>query len=230
LAVELRDLGHPPGVSPGAVSPAQLNAWVETRLVDLAGAGPVLDVGCGRGFWLHYMADRGIRSVGIEEEVDRVREGLVHAPVVAGDGARLPVAPGSCSLVWCIHVLHHLDDPAMVLSEARRVLAPGGHLILAETVEDNPAIRIGRRVWPHWDGVPIRSRFTAQSLLDRLSVAGFDVVESRQHSLTSFAAWALPGRVAEKAWAAMSRLEERLVPARLNRFGAHLEVVARTTR
>ncbi len=205
------------------------NAWVETRLVELAGRGPVLDLGCGRGYWLGYMAERGVRSIGIEEEVDRVREGLVHAPVAAADGARLPLADDSFSMVWCIHVLHHLDDPAVVLAEARRVLRSGAHLVLAETVEDNPAIRIGRRVWPHWDGVPIRSRFTAASLLGLVREAGFDVVEHRQHSLTSFAAWALPERVAGTAWTVLSGLEEKLVPARLNRWGAHLEVVARAS-
>jgi len=202
---------------------------VETRLVDLASGGPVLDLGCGRGYWLGYMAERGIRSIGIEEELDRVQDGLVYAPVAAADGARLPLAGDSCSLVWCIHVLHHLDDPGLVLSEARRVLKPGGHLILAETVEDNPAIRLGRRVWPHWDGVPIRSKFTAASLLDLVGDAGFEVVDHRQHSLASFAAWALPESVSGKAWVAMSGLEERLVPARLNKWGAHLEVVARAT-
>jgi SAM-dependent methyltransferase len=189
----------------------------------------VLDLGCGRGFWLGYMADRGIRSVGIEEELDRVRSGLVYAPVAAADGAALPLAADSFSLVWCIHVLHHLDDPARVLSEARRVLKPGGHLILAETVEDNPAIRIGRRVWPHWDGVPIRSKFTAASLLDLVRGAGFDVVEHRQHSLASFAAWTLPEKMAGKAWVALSGAEERFLPAPLNRWGAHLEVVARSS-
>jgi SAM-dependent methyltransferase len=215
---------------PAAAGAIQLNAWVETRLVDLAGNGPVLDLGCGRGFWLGYMSERGIRSVGIEEELDRVQEGLVYAPVAAADGAYLPLADDSFSLVWCIHVLHHLDDPELVLSEARRVLKPGGHLILAETVEDNPAIRLGRRVWPQWDGVPIRSKFTASSLLGLVGAAGFHVIDSRQHSLASFAAWALPEKMAARAWTAMSGVEEKLVPARLNRFGAHLEVVARAPR
>jgi SAM-dependent methyltransferase len=187
----------------------------------------VLDLGSGRGFWLGYMHEHDIRGVGIEHDPVRARESLAHAPVAAADGAHLPLIEGAFSLVWCIHVLHHLDDPALVLREARRVLRPGGHLILAETVEDNPAIRLGRRVWPHWDGVPIRSKFRAMSLLSLVDGAGLEVVEHRQHSLASFAAWTLPEALAGKAWVTMSGIEERVVPDALNRWGAHVELVAR---
>lgn len=221
-------MGHSAAVSPDvAASVVQLNAWVESRLVALAEGGPVLDLGCGRGFWLGYMRDHGISAVGIEHDPERAREGLPNAPVAAADGAVLPLAAERFDVVWCIHVLHHLDEPAAVLAEASRVLRPGGHLILAETVEDNPAVRIGRRIWPHWDGVPIRSKFTAATLLALARGAGLEVVEWRQHSLASFAAWTLPDRIAGKAWVALSTLEEKLVPERLNRWGAHLELVAR---
>ncbi|MGH9278311.1 MAG: class I SAM-dependent methyltransferase [Acidimicrobiales bacterium] len=202
----------------------------------------MLDLGCGHGFWSRHMAERGMQVVGIDPEGDRVEHahsdehhahthgplvaGEVGAPVMTGDGARLPLRDGSVAVVWCIHVLHHLDDPVRVLGEIRRVLRPGGHLVLAETVEDNPAIRVARRIHPEWDGVAVRSRFTAATLLGLLGDAGFDVSDRRQHSLISFAAWALP-RVGRRAWLFMSGLEDRLPAAWTARWGAHLECVAR---
>jgi hypothetical protein len=106
------------------------------------------------------------------------------------------------------------------------VLRPGGTLVLAETVEDNPLLRAGRRLHDSWDGVGIHSHFTAGSLLGDVAAAGLEVVERRQHSLLSFAAWALPAPVDQRAWHALNAAEDRLPPS-LRRWGAHLECVAR---
>jgi SAM-dependent methyltransferase len=203
-----------------------LNAWLEERLARFAGAGLVLDLGCGRGYWMQHLSREGIEAVGVEPEVDRAALAGRHGPVVAGDAARLPVADGSVALVWCVHVLHHLPDPARALAEVRRVLRPGGALVMAETVDDNPLLRAGRRLHDSWDGVGIHSRFTARWLLGQVDAAGLDLLEHRQHSLLSFAAWALPAGVDRRAWHALNGVERRL-PDRLSRWGAHLECVAR---
>lgn len=202
-----------------------LNAYLEDRLWRLGAGGVILDLGCGRGYWLERMSAAGLCAVGVEPERDRARMAAAHGPVAVGGGAGLPIATGTLSLVWCIHVLHHLEEPSRVLEEVKRVLRPGGHLVLAETVEDNPVISIARRLWPYWDGVEVHSRFTAAALLDDVAAAGLEVVEHRQHSLLSFAAWALP--VARRqAWVGLSALESRM-PKGLGRWGAHVECVAR---
>jgi SAM-dependent methyltransferase len=203
-----------------------VNPWLEDRLWRLAGDGLVLDLGCGRGWWLERLSDRGVAAVGVEREVDRAVLASRHAPVAAADAARLPVSTAGVDLVWCIHVLHHLPDPAGVLAEVRRVLRPGGALVLAESVDDNPLLRAGRRLHGSWDGVEIHARFTAASLLDEVAAAGLEPVEHRQHSLLSFAAWALPEGADRRAWQALAAIESRL-PRRLSRWGAHLECVAR---
>lgn len=215
------------GRRPGADDPAPLNPWLEEHLARLAaeGGGTVLDVGCGRGFWLRRMARAGIGAVGVEYDAGRAAEAAGQAPVAAGDACHLPFAEGSVALVWSVHVLHHLRDPEAALAEVGRVLRPGGHLVLAETVEDHPLVRLGRRARPHWDGVGVHARFGAAGLLAMVKAAGLTVVDSRQHSLVSFAAWALP-LGDRRAWTTLSRWESRL-PAWTGRWGAHLECVAR---
>jgi SAM-dependent methyltransferase len=206
-----------------------LNRWLEDRLDRLGHDGPVLDLGCGRGYWMQELTRRGIPVLGVEQALDRATVAARHGPVVSGDAARLPLASESVNLVWCIHVLHHLPDPSRVLAEVRRVLRPGGALVLAESVEDNPLLRVGRRVHDSWDGVGIHARFTARSLLEKVTAAGLEVREHRQHSLVSFGAWALPAAVARPTWHALQAAETRL-PAALSRWGAHLECVAGRTR
>ena len=203
-----------------------LNRWLEERLERFAGDGPVLDLGCGRGYWMEHLSGRGIAAVGVERERDRAALAGRHGPVVTGDGAHLPLADASVGLVWCLHVLHHLPHPAGVLAEVRRVLRPGGALVLAETVEDNPLLRAGRRLHDSWDGVGIHAHFTAGSLLGDVTEAGLELVEHRQHSLVSFGAWILPAGADRRAWDLLQGMEARL-PATLNRWGAHLECVAR---
>lgn len=202
-----------------------LNPWLEERLERLAREGPVLDLGCGRGYWMERVAGRGGAVAGVDRDPVRVAAAAVHGPVAVADAARLPLADASVALVWCVHVLHHLPEPAQVLGEVRRVLRPGGWLVLAESVEDNPLLRLGRRLHASWDGVGIHARFTARSLLAEVAAAGMSVEEHRQHSLVSFAAWLLPPGADRTVWRALTSLEARLPPA-ARRWGAHLECLA----
>lgn len=207
-------------------------AWAERRrwapfddlgaqLAHADATAPALDLGCGPGLWLPHIRAAGLRPLGLEPDPVRALEAARHAPVVVGDGARLPLADSSVGLVWSLHVLHHLDDPPKVLREVRRVLRPGGRLLLAESVEDSPVIRWARDLWPQWEGVPVRSRFRAAELADMVSGAGLEIVEYRHHSPVSFAALVLP-HGGQALWSGLRWCERRLPGGR----GAYVDCVA----
>lgn len=71
----------------------------------------------------------------------RKRRGLlpVRAPVlpVCGDLARIPLADGSIDLAWCNMALHWAADPAPVIRELSRVLAPQGLVIFSALGPDS---------------------------------------------------------------------------------------------
>ncbi len=104
-----------------------------------------LDVGCGVGLYALWLAEaigpQG-RVVAIEPEADRVdaarelvggRLGPGRLDLRQGDGTALPMDARSFDWVWCGDVLHHIVETEAALAEFRRVLRPGGRIIVKES-------------------------------------------------------------------------------------------------
>lgn len=79
----------------------------------------VLDVGCGDALLAHRIMETrpDVRIRGI----DLLVRPRTHIPVVPFDGSRFPQADNSVDVVMFIDVLHHTDDPLVLLREATRV-------------------------------------------------------------------------------------------------------------
>jgi ubiquinone/menaquinone biosynthesis C-methylase UbiE len=107
--------------------------------------GDVLDIGTGRGFTAVELARRGasVTTVDMSEEMLSSAHLLAVDSGVAdriefhlADAGDLPFEEGSFEVVTMINVLHHLEQPGMVLPEIARVIMPGGRLIVSDfTVE-----------------------------------------------------------------------------------------------
>lgn len=123
---------------------ASLHAETETRrypadlvlgLCDPAEDDLHLDVGTGPGTLAGILAPHVARTVGTDvtpEMLDLFVARTPGASPALGDAHRLPFAGGSFTLVTCGSVLHHLEDPALAVREAARVLRPGGRLLLVD--------------------------------------------------------------------------------------------------
>jgi ubiquinone/menaquinone biosynthesis C-methylase UbiE len=105
---------------------AALMAWVGDP------DGPVLEVGCGTGQWLRRLDKSGVRIAGVDASskmLERARENAPRALLAHAVAERLPWLPGTFSRVFFINAFHHFDDKLQCLTEARRVLRPGGQLM-----------------------------------------------------------------------------------------------------
>jgi ubiquinone/menaquinone biosynthesis C-methylase UbiE len=202
---------------------------LERRLLEgLRPGGSVLDLGCGDGSHMELLSSTGGRVIGMDVSLDLLDLARAIAPVVTAAGERLPFADGSFDLVYLSHVLHHAWDPRAVLREIRRVLVPGGALMLIETCEDSPLMRLARTLRPSWESVPVRSRFRYSELVGYVVASGFRIEETGQYNVLYWT-WGFVRRLyrpLERLVRLMTTLE--LIAARwLRRYSAYGYVVAR---
>jgi ubiquinone/menaquinone biosynthesis C-methylase UbiE len=111
----------------------------------------VVDVGCGGGRAVGELAALGKKAIGVDVDPEMVEVAARRWPAGefhVGDATALPLDDASVTGYRADKVLHVLDDPTPALTEARRVLRPGGRAVL--TGQD-------------WDAIVIDSADPAQT-------------------------------------------------------------------
>ena len=138
--------------------------------------GPLLDAGCGTGGLLRRLRGALPRPlVGLEYQPAAASRARAKASVAvaAGDLNALPFADVAFGAAVSVDVLcHRAIAPERALAELRRVLAPGGTLVL-----NLPAFEWLRSA--HDRRVHTARRYTAGEIADLLGGAGFAAVEAR---------------------------------------------------
>ncbi|RCG31885.1 class I SAM-dependent methyltransferase [Sphaerisporangium album] len=102
---------------------------VETLLP--ADVGSLADLACGTGIVTARLSARRVVGVDLSQGMARVASGRLPGRVTVADVTRLPLADASVDavvMIWLLHLLDHATSAA-ALSEAARVLRPGGTLI-----------------------------------------------------------------------------------------------------
>ena len=122
---------------------------VERRLLDdaLRPGTVALDAGCGRTTRLRHYRDRIERLVGIDVDEQAGRENPFVDEFVHADLDRpLPFPDDSFDLVYANFVVEHLEQPARTFAEWRRVLRPGGRVVLLTSNRANPIMAVAGRL------------------------------------------------------------------------------------
>ena len=111
---------------------------VESR--DPSSLGRLIDIGTGTGRMIELFGPSATQSLGIDRSPEMLRlarvklaeAGLAGAELRQGDIYALPLPSGSAETVIIHQVLHYAQNPAAAVSEAARLLAPGGRLLIVD--------------------------------------------------------------------------------------------------
>lgn len=186
---------HPTGAQARAIYGDPLYHWPNFRVflaeLLLTPGDYLLEVGCGGGALLNALLKSGCRAAAIDYSRDMVRlasernrdtiaEGRLT--ITQASAERLPFADATFTHAIMTGVFGHLPDPVTVLREMRRVLAPGGRLML---MGSDPA----------WRGTPAapepaasRLRFYDDDELRALAIAaGFSDARVERRDLEQYA-------------------------------------------
>lgn len=155
----------------------------------------VLDLGCGAGHEVLALEREGMRAVGVDLSaamLEASRQRLVSegAPVrlARADAAGLPFGDSTFDACRIERVLQHVNDPAAVLGEVRRVLRPGGTLAVLEpdwasltlaSADPETAAAVAAEV-----GATIRNRRVGRDLRRLLHQAGMQGVRTETELVT----------------------------------------------
>jgi ubiquinone/menaquinone biosynthesis C-methylase UbiE len=108
---------------------------VERALMAFVGpkrTGRALEVGCGTGHWLRLLGESGLRVAGVDASgnmLSYARARARGAALAHGRAEHLPWRSQTFERVFCINAFHHFEDKVSFLTEARRVLVPGGQVM-----------------------------------------------------------------------------------------------------
>ena len=158
--------------------------WNETMraealsLFDVDEDDRVLDVGCGTGFGTEGLLEHTERVHGIDQSAHQLEQAYAkfgrRGPVkfYRGDAERLPFADDAFDAVWSSGSIEYWPDPAATLREFRRVVKPGGNVLVVGPDAPNSTL-FGRLA----DAIML---FYDEAEADRMfAAADLDVVEHR---------------------------------------------------
>jgi 2-polyprenyl-3-methyl-5-hydroxy-6-metoxy-1,4-benzoquinol methylase len=143
------------------------------RIEQIRPCGSILDIGCSWGLFLSVCRSRGWSARGVElslleSDYARKRFGL---DIFTGSLEEARYPDGSFDVVTLWHVLEHMTDPIAALQEVRRVLKPGGLLVVAvptkRSAKDYPTDAEPQHLY----------YFTRSSLASLAAQSGFRVVQ-----------------------------------------------------
>lgn len=173
------------------IGPVQEAAAASVRWLPAWQRGRLLDVGCGNGGFLTRMRDLGWDVAGVEP--DPVAGGLARdysgLDVVVGTLHEASFPAASFDVITMSHVIEHVPDPGQTIRQCRRLLAPGGRLLMV-----TPNTRCLARRWfgPSWMGwsTPQHLMLFTPELLNRLTQeAGLHVVQVRTSANAALVSW-----------------------------------------
>jgi SAM-dependent methyltransferase len=146
----------------------------EVRQLKAQPGGLLLDVGCGSGDWLVRMQELGWAVQGVDFDEAAVQAARSRGLTIRNGGLEAQRYPSaSFDVVTLNHVIEHLPDALATLSECRRILKPGGMLVLYTPNSASLGHAVFRSNWRGLEPPRHLNIFGPRSIVTLLRQAGF---------------------------------------------------------
>jgi SAM-dependent methyltransferase len=140
----------------------------------------VVDVGCGPGFllgcierWFPFAELIGVDQS--EDLLEVAQSRCKSMTALKGDASRIPLPDGSADAAFALHVVEHLKQPDVFFAEARRVVRPGGLLVVATPNLDGLGSRLMKEKWSGYSDPTHISLHGESFWAEMFDRAGFDI-------------------------------------------------------
>jgi len=141
-------------------------------------AGMALDVGCGTGNFLAYLATKGYSAQGVEVSPEARKIAASKGVPVFPQLTDIPaVAQFNVISLW--HVLEHVADPRETLNQLFEKCSKGGLLVIAVPDNESWDCQHYGPKWAAWDVPRHLSHFRQQDVHKLLKEAGFEPLETK---------------------------------------------------
>lgn len=146
--------------------------------------GRLLDIGCGNGKYLDFMRSRGWSVVGVDSGPGCAfaREAL-NLEVYDGHLWEHRFPDNSFEVITLWFVLEHIADPVRLIQECRRILKPGGQIIISTLNTDSFETRFFKRYWWHLLAPEHLCQFDENSLRALVRKAGLQTFYLRHEPI-----------------------------------------------
>jgi len=167
---------------------------VTLEVVTRLPATRVLDIACGTGLLLKSLAERpdhpelaGIDRVPAMLDIAKANIGQ-QATLLEGEAEHLPFDDAGFDLITTSNALHYFTDVTAALQEMRRVISPGGNLVITDWCRNYFWMRLLNLILPWTEHAHVHT-FTTAELENELSQNGFKVVSKTRKKIDRF--WGL---------------------------------------
>lgn len=214
------------GASPSVLGPLR-------EALEGAPGRRLVDVGGGTGNYAKALAAEGWDVLVVDREPAMLARARAKGlQTLEADAQQLPLPDASADAVMLVSMLHHFEDPAAAITEARRILRPQGRLVLMGWSREDLGYLWMGDYWPSTKAWTIESHPPLADLLDLLPTGArrLEIVyrDLKDGSLAALSAH--PDKLVDSRWHRQASYFERLarddpeeLEAGLQRLRADLE-------